>query len=310
MPRSILVSTLFASALALTAADGPVARRAPALSPKPNLRVDVNMTLVPVTVLDQRGHNVTGLGPENFRVYDGNAARPIVSFGMQDAPVAVGIVFDCSRSMRDKFRTARKATAELFRQLNPEDEALLITVAGRAELKQGLTPQFEEIQNALLFTQPDGTTSLVDGIVLGLSELKKSQKPRKALIVISDGGENNSRYSINELVARAAEADVQLFPLCIYGNPQSDEEAAGPDLLNRLSRATGGFGYLVQDASLLHTALGRIGISLHNQYVIGYYPPDDAQGGKYRKIKVQLQVPAGLPRLAIYARSGYYVPGR
>src|SRR5436305_13025354 len=101
-----------------------------------SIRIDVNMAVVPVTVLDAMGHNVLGLDRENFRVFDGTEQRPIVSFGQSDAPVSVGLIFDCSRSMREKFRIARQATAELYTQLNPEDESFLITVADRPQLRQ------------------------------------------------------------------------------------------------------------------------------------------------------------------------------
>jgi Ca-activated chloride channel family protein len=266
------------------------------------------MTLVPVTVLDSRGKNVTGLSRQNFRVLDGPNARPIVAFGQQDAPIAVGLVFDCSRSMVEKFQIARSAPAELYRQLNPDDQSLLVTIASRAELRTGITSNFGDIQDALMFTHPEGTTSLIDGVVMALSELKKSSLPRKALVVVSDGGDNNSRYTLAELASRAAEADIQIFSVGLFGDPRSREEADGPALLVKLAAVTGGVAHNIQNVSELRQAMSRIGIILHNQYVLGYYPPDDAQTGKFRKITVQLLVPKGLPRLQIFARSGYFVP--
>ena len=166
------------------------------------------MALVPVTVLDPMGHNVLGLDRENFRVFDGTEQRPIVTFGQSDAPVSVGLIFDCSRSMREKFKIARQAPVELYPQLNPDDESFLITVSDKPQLRQDFTSAFNDIQNALLFTNPDGTTSLLDGVYMGLQQLKKAHNPRKALIVVSDGGDNNSRYTLRELASMAAEADV------------------------------------------------------------------------------------------------------
>jgi Ca-activated chloride channel family protein len=271
-----------------------------------SIRVDVDMAIVPVTVLDTAGHNVLGLDRDNFRVFDGSEPRPIVSFGTSDAPLSLGIIFDCSRSMTDKFQIARQAPVELFRQLNPEDEAFLITLSDRPQLRQNFTSEFNDIQNDLLFTHPDGNTSLLDAVSLGLQRMKKARNPRKALILVTDGGDNNSRYTLRELTALAAESDTQIFSICIFQNPQTVEEADGPALLGKLAQSSGGIRYMIDDVNEMRKAFGLIGVTLHSQYVIGYYPPANAQDGKYHKIKVQLLAPPGLPRLLVFARSGYY----
>jgi len=273
-----------------------------------NIRIDVNMALVPVTVLDPRGQNVMGLERGNFRVIDGSETRPIVTFGQSDAPVSVGLIFDCSRSMREKFPVARQAPAELYRELNPGDESFLITVSDKPQLRQAFTKDFGEIRNALLFTNPDGVTSLLDGVYMGLEQLKKAHNPRRALIVVSDGGDNNSRYTLKELANLAAESDAQIFAICLFEKPGSPEEVDGPALLGKLTQATGGINHLITDVHQMRTAFGRVGVTLHHQYVLGYYPPENAPSGKYRKITVQVLVPRGLPRLQIYSRNGYFVP--
>jgi Ca-activated chloride channel homolog len=275
-----------------------------------NIRVDVNMALVPVTVLDTKGHNVLGLDRENFRVFDGTEPRPIVTFGQSDAPVSVGLIFDSSRSMREKFKIARQAPAELYKQLNPDDESFLITVSEQPVLKQDFTSQFGEIQNALTFTNPNGTTSLLDGVYMGLQRLKKAKNPRRALLVVSDGGDNNSRYTPRELAELAAESDTQIFAICLWDKPQTVEEATGPELLTKLAQASGGVNFLITSINDMRSAFGRVGVTLHNQYVLGYYPPDNAPAGKYRKITVQLLIPTGLPKLSVYSRNGYFVPER
>ena len=255
-----------------------------------------------------RERNVLGLTPSNFRVLDESQPRPIVSFSRQDAPVSVGLIFDCSRSMTQKYALTREAPARLFAQLNPEDEAFLITVSDRAVLRTGFTSHFEEIQNALLFTHPDGSTSLVDGVYLGLQKLKQAHNPRKALVVVSDGGENNSRYTMRELAALATEADAQIFSICLSLNPATEEEVHGPDLLHKMSELSGGLQFVTNDVKLMNDALTRIGVTLHNEYVLGIVPPQTALQGKYRRIQVQVVVPSTLPRLQIFARSSYYVP--
>ena len=277
-------------------------------SPSGNLKINVNMTLVPVTVVDSMGRSVTGLTPHNFRIFDNSKPVDIASFGREDQPIAVGLVFDCSRSMSDKYRNEREAPRQLFRQLGENDQTFLVTVADRAELRSPLTADLEDINNLLLFTNPNGTTPLLDGVHMGLAELRRSKLPRKALVVVSDGGDNNSRYTLHQIDTMAAESDAQIFTILLYDNPQAPEEVLGPDLLQHLSAKSGGLAYIIQKIEDIHLAMTKIGISLHNQYVLGYYVPDDGRSGQYRKIAVQLLVPPGTPRLSIHARQGYYAP--
>jgi Ca-activated chloride channel family protein len=273
-----------------------------------DLKVNVNMTIVPVTVLDGMGRSVVGLGPYNFKLFDNAHPVEIASFARQDQPIAVGLVFDCSRSMMDKFKTEREAPRQLFNQLGGADESFLVTVSDRAQLKSPLTVDLDDISNSLMFTRPNGTTPLLDGIHMGLMELRKSHLGRKALVVVSDGGDNNSRYTLHEIDELAAESDTQIFTILLYNNPQAPEEVEGPDLLVHLAQKSGGVNYTIQKIDDIHAAMAKIGISLHNQYVLGYYTPDDGRSGQYRKIAVQLLVPKGTPRLSIHARAGYYAP--
>jgi len=293
-----------------------IARRQKALQlanePARSIRVNTDMTLVPVTVTDAFGRNVRGLEKQNFRVFENAEQRSIVSFGREDAPISVGLIFDSSRSMRDKFNMARDAASQLLRQLTPDDEAFVVTVSTLAQLRQDFTSDTGEISDALVFTNPDGSTSLLDGVNLGLEHMKKAHTPRRALVVVSDGGENNSRYTLNELLARAVEADTLIYTICLFQDPQSREEIAGPGLLTDLAQKTGGITFFVKDKEMINLGqvMATIGVTLHNQYVLGYYPPENGPTGKYRKIRVQLLLPKGMPEMHIYARAGYYAPER
>ena len=280
--------------------------------PARSIRVDTDMTLVPVTVTDAFGRNVRGLEKQNFRVFENAEQRSIVAFSHEDAPISVGLIFDTSRSMRDKFKLARDAASQLLRQLTPEDEAFLVTVSTRAELRQDFTSNPGEIADALVFINPDGSTSLLDGVNLGLEHMKKAHTPRRALVVVSDGGDNNSRYTLSELLSRAVEANTLIYTICLFQDPQSSEEIGGPDLLANVAQKTGGITFFVKDREMnsLGEEMGAIGVTLHNQYVLGYYPPENGPAGKYRKIKVQLLRPKGMPEMRIYARTGYYAPER
>jgi Ca-activated chloride channel family protein len=295
----------------LAGSDGPIEPRVVReRSSAANIRVDVNMVLVPVSVTDAVGRSVTGLRADNFRVLDGARPVPIVSFGRQDQPITVGLIFDCSRSMTEKFRTARQAPRELFEQLNPDDESFLITISDRAELRAAFTSNFDELQNSLIFTHPHGMTSLIDGIYMGLQRIRKSRNPRRALVVVSDGGDNHSRYTLPELDRLAEESDAQIFATGLYFKASSQEERDGPALMSDLCLRTGGANYIIRSGTALRDAMTTIGVALHNQYVLGYYPPPDGASGKYRKIQVHLLVPSGLPPLQIHARAGYYMAER
>lgn len=284
----------------------------PANGPARSIRVNTDLTLVPVTVTDAFGRNVRGLEKQNFRVFENAEQRSIVAFGREDAPISIGLIFDSSGSMKDKFKMARDAASQLLNQLSPEDEAFLVTVSTLAQLRQDFTSDPAEISDALVFTNSDGSTSLLDGVNLGLEHLKKSHTPRKALVVVSDGGENNSRYTLHELLARAVEADTLIYTICLFQDPQSTEELGGPDLLADLAQKTGGMAFFLKDRETnnLGQVMGTIGVTLHNQYVLGYYPPEKGPAGKYRKIKVQLLLPKGMPEMHIYTRTGYYAPER
>ncbi len=272
------------------------------------LRVDVDLALVPVTVVDQMGRTVLGLQPENFRLFDEKQPREIVSFTRQDAPVAVGIVFDASGSMKEKQQAAREAVAEFLKQLNPEDQVFLVAVTDRPQRLTDLTHDDREILDAVMFSRPGGRTALIDGVYLALNQLHRARNPRRALVVISDGGDNSSRYTMGELMNFAMESDAQIYSVGIYGAPGSVEEAEGPYIMEELAQKTGGRNFEVRGSAGLVAAMTSVGNTLHNQYVIGYYPPREAPAGKYRHIRVELRVPAGLPDLKVYARRGYYTP--
>jgi len=314
--RSVTFFLLFALAAAAFASDGSkqlspsMQKSGSSARSESSLRVDVSMALVSVNVTDINGRNVTGLQRENFRLLDDKQPRDIASFSREDQPVTVGLVFDCSRSMLDKFAVAREAPTQLYRQLNERDESFLITISDTPSLRHALTSNFEELQNALFFTNPNGTTALLDGVYLGLMQIRKARNPRRALIVVSDGGDNNSRYTLGELKNMAAESDAQIFAIGLHLNPTTVEERGGPELLAALARASGGIDYSVTSVNEIAGALAKIGTTLHNQYVLGYYPPMSAQSGKYHRITVQLKLPSYLPPLHIYARAGYYTPER
>jgi VWFA-related protein len=280
--------------------------------PRANIRVDTNVVLIPVTVTDPLNRFVTGLDQEVFHIFEDKVEQKVVSFGSEDAPLSVGIVFDTSGSMGSKLEKSRQAVAEFFKTANPEDEAFLVEFNDRPELVNPITHSLEEIQNRLTFTQSKGRTALLDGIYLALHTMKKAHNPRKALIVISDGGDNSSRYTESEIKNLVKEADVQIYAIGIYepmaSRGRTPEELAGPGLLTDISEPTGGRHFVVDNLADLPDVAAKIGIELRNQYVLGYSPSNQARDGKYRKVSVKLAQPRGLPQLHAFWRTGYYAP--
>jgi Ca-activated chloride channel homolog len=289
----------------------PVPVAADPVRPAVNLRVDSHLVLVPVSVCDPQNRPVTGLEKEHFKVFDDKVEQTITQFAMEDEPVAVGLVFDISGSMGDKLRLSRMAASKFFDTANPDDEFFLVEFNDQPRIVVPLTRDFEEIQNQLTFAQSKGRTALLDAIFLALHELKRSTKNRKALLIISDGGDNASRYTEGEIRNAVRESDVLIYAMGVYESPgargRSPEEAAGPGLLSELSEQTGGRHYPVNAMEMPDIA-AKIGIELRNRYVLGYSPTDRQRDGRYHHVTIKLAPPKGLPTLKAYWRLGYYAP--
>jgi Ca-activated chloride channel homolog len=282
--------------------------------PKANIRVDSTLVLIPVTVTDPLNRFVTGLDRENFKVFEDKKEQTISQFSSEDAPLSVGVVFDCSGSMGHKLEKSRLAVAQFFKTANPEDEFFLVEFHDSADLVQPFTRNLEDIQNRLTFTQSKGRTALLDAVYLALHEMKKAKNPRKALLIISDGGDNNSRYTEGEIRNLVKEADVQIYAIGIYepvaGRGRTPEEAGGQGLLTEIAEQTGGRQYPVDNLNELPDIAAKIGVELRNQYVLGYSPANLERDGKYRHVQVKLVQPRGMPTLRPFWRQGYYAPAQ
>jgi Ca-activated chloride channel family protein len=275
---------------------------------KPIIR-DVDRVLVPVTVTDPWNRLVTGLDKENFEILEGGQKQEIRHLSAEDAPVSLGVLFDISGSMADKIAQAREAVTEFFKTANPEDEFFVMTFADEPELLVDFTQNIDEVQNKLLFAVPKGRTALLDALYLGVNKMRRARHQRKALLIISDGGDNHSRYTENEIKRLVREADVQIYAMGIFDQvPKTVEEGLGPSLLNEITDVTGGRTFAVNSPNDLADVATKIGIELRNQYVLAYRPTNRVRDGKWRKIKVKLLPPKGLPPLHAYAKTGYYAP--
>lgn len=282
----------------------------------PKFRADTQLVLVPVTVTDHYGKTIQGLHQENFTVLDDQAPQQIASFSSVDAPCSVGLVLDISGSMRDSLHTAKEVTHSFLGTANPEDEFLLLTVSTNPEPITGFTRDLASLETRIDSTRSGGATALIDTVYLALSRMLKAGQPRRALLILSDGMDNHSRYSKGELVRTALEADVQIYAVITDGIPDgtfpmrpamvrkpwdNGEQNQGRSLLEDLADKTGGLHFRVRSEGA-GDAAKKAGEAIRSQYVIGYQPDGPGDSGKWHRLRVKLD----LPHLNVYARNGYF----
>ncbi len=304
-------STSSAPASEPKGAEAPAATGAGALRARPGamIRMNVDMVLVPVTVTDPMNRLVTGLEEEDFKVFENNGEQKIKTFAAEDAPVSIGIIFDLSGSMTSKLIRARESILQFIKTANPQDEFFVIGFNDRPELIEDFTASPEDIEARLATVRSGHRTALLDAIYFGVAKMKDARHERKALLIVSDGGDNRSRYTEGEVKSQVRESDVEIYSMGIFdAYAATPEERSGPLLLNELCEETGGRMFRVDDVSEMSDIAEKISTELRNQYVIGYTPKDMHRDGKWRKVKVKLNPPQGLPPLTVHARTGYYAP--
>jgi Ca-activated chloride channel family protein len=292
-------------------AEPPAVEGSAALNARANerIQVNVNLVLIPLTVTDPLDRLVTGLDKENFFLYEHDRLQNIKTFSSEDAPVSIGIILDLSGSMSSKFTRARQSVIEFMKTANPQDEFFVIGFNDRPEVITDFTNSAEDVDARLAMVKPGKRTALLDAIYMGLNKIKNARYQRKALVIVSDGGDNRSRYTESEVRSVVRESDVQMYAIGIFDQyAPTMEERLGPLLLNDLCEDTGGRMFRVDDAGDMGDIAAKISAELRNEYVLGYRSDDDKHDGKWRKVKVKLVPPSGLPPLTVHARNGYYAP--
>jgi Ca-activated chloride channel homolog len=278
---------------------------------KPLLRIDSSLVLIPAHVTNAVGAVVCGLKAENFRILEDRVEQTISGVLTEDAPVSIGLLFDASGSMRTKMKKAAEAAASFFRTTNTQDEFFLIEFNDRARLMSRFTSDSDELYQQIAHARPTGRTTLIDAIFLGAAQMKKARHLRKALVILSDGGDNWSRRSAREVRAELIESDVQVYAMGLFDSELTakhpEEERNGPKLLDELTELTGGRHYPVPTLDQLPEISARIGRELRNQYVLGYYSTNPEKDGKYRQVVVRLVAP-NARELHMNYRRGYYAP--
>jgi Ca-activated chloride channel family protein len=276
------------------------------------IQLDVDLALLNVTVTDPYNRLVTGLEPDNFRVYEDNIEQEVVTFSAEDVPISIGVIFDFSGSMSNKVGKAREAAVQFFKTANPQDEFFLVSFNERAELTSSFTNSVEDLQSRMMLTSPKGRTALLDALYLGLSQMRGAHNAKRALLILSDGGDNHSRYNESDIKRLVKEADTQLYAIGIFdpigSRNRSPEELAGPSLLSEVTEMTGGRVFNVERLEDLPDIASKIGMELRNQYVLGYRPSNKAHDARWRKVKIKLRAPKGLPPLSVFSKTGYYAP--
>lgn len=285
----------------------------PAVSPTPPddrvLKVNTDLVTLNITVTDLYGRFVSGLKKNAFSVYDENSQQEIEFFSDEDSPVSVGILFDVSGSMNgEKIIKARDALSKFVDTSHPMDEYFLIAFNKRAQLLLDRTRDGKAVLDKLQMVQPKENTALYDAVYLGVDKVTRGAHQKRALIIISDGQDNNSRYTFSDVRKQLKESDVSVYAIGILDGKDSGsmDGIKGQAYLDELTGVTGGRSFYPQTNAELDEIFERIALELRHQYSIGYRPANFNNDGKWRKLKVKVKPPRGLPRLFIRTREGYY----
>lgn len=280
----LLIRLLAATSLPLIAQQARNPNGPPRDSSEPTIRVTADFVLVPVTVTENSGKPVLGLDKRDFALTDEKALQDIVSFSHENASVSIGIVFDLSGSMTNKIAKARSAVREFLRYIEVQDEVFLVTFSDRAQQRTEFASDDTAVLNELLFAQPNGNTALFDAVAIAVRAMRKARNDRRVLLVVSDGEDNHSRFSERELRRVVEETEILIHALGIHDRGPGMRDTGGPQILADLAKMTGGEHHMVGDAGELPGLAAKMGLSLHDRYLLGYRPTPPAVPGKWRRI--------------------------
>ena len=278
--------------------------------PASTLKIDVELVLVNATVTDSLNRYVSGLEAQHFQIWEDQIEQKIEYFNAEDVPISIGIIFDVSGSMKDKINTARVAATTFLKSGNPEDEYFIVSFANRPEMMADFTTDITKLQSKLILTPAKGMTAMYDSVYVGLEKLKEGTNPKKALLLITDGEDNRSRYTFQNVKEFVKEQDVQIYGIGIVDdwNSQLSAGKTGRAMIEELAEITGGGAYFPDSVYELEDICTKIAVELKNQYVIGYHSTNETKNGKWRKLRLKVNPPKGIQRLSVRAKQGYYAP--
>jgi Ca-activated chloride channel family protein len=271
------------------------------------ISVDVDLVLVNAAVSDSKGRMVTGLQQENFRIWEDKVEQKVEYVSSEDTPMSIGLIFDATGSMADKISTARDAAISFLRVGNPDDEYFLVTFSQRATLVEPFITDISRLQNHMIFMPAKGLTPLFDAVYLGLETMKRAKNKRKALLLITDGEDNHSRYSFADIKEFVKEQDVEIFVIGIV-NPSGElaPGQSGRATIEDLAQISDGEAFFPESVDQLEDICNKIGLELRNQYVLGYRSTNTAKDGRWRKVRLKINPPKGISSLSVHAKNGYY----
>jgi Ca-activated chloride channel homolog len=277
----------------------------------PLIRINVDLTLVNATVTSRDGQNIQGLKAENFQLWEDKVEQKIEYFSIEDIPATIGLVFDVSSSMTTQSPLAREALATFLETSNRQDEYFLVEFNSRPHLIEDFTTDIDRIEQRVSSTEPTGSTALYDAVRLAVEKLRNGHRMKKALLLISDGQDNASRYGFLDTVEYVKEQDVQIYAIGTFVDRYSARRMmhrSGEGVLTGLAEVTGGEVLFPKSTRELPDVCRTIAQELRNQYLIGYRSTNQRADGKWRKIRMKVNPPKDLSRVTVRAKSGYYAP--
>jgi Ca-activated chloride channel homolog len=279
-----------------------------------SIKANVDLVVLPVSVLDRGGRKVQGLNKEDFRVYEDRMEQTISFFSAEDAPVTMGLVIDNSGSMRGKREQVVAAAMSFVKTSNSRDEIFVVNFNDRwyLDLKEDFTSDPVELLQALSRIDASAGTALYDALLLSLSHIKKGNLDRKVLLLITDGDDDASRATLEQTVRSVEESRATIYTIGIFSRSDQQEEPKmvrnSKKILTRLARATGGVAYFPDDIAQIEAICGEIAREIRDQYTLGYYPANTSRDGKFRSVRVRVQSPRLKGKLTAHSRAGYTSP--
>lgn len=283
----------------------------PADSRTKPLRVDVNVVLVPVVVADAMNHPIVGLERKNFVLSDNDEQQEIQYFSAEDSPISVGLLVDVSKSMTDKIDAEREAVSEFFNNANQQDDYFVVAFSSHPQMLTEVTQSIGTIEAKLGAVVPNGSTALLDAIATAMTRLRSAKYKRRALLIISDGGDNSSHHKYREIKSLVRDSDVEVYAIGLFDTTffKTYEEFMGKKWLSEITDATGGRTVTVDNVSKMGEAAAAISTEMRNQYILGYRPSNSLTDGKRRQIKVRVINPSSSEaQLQAYYKRGYVIP--
>jgi VWFA-related protein len=304
-------------ALGLAAQNGPNIQNSPA-APEDDFTLNVNVHLVqlPVSVTSRDGKSLDSLPRSSFQVYEDNVLQEITLFKHEDVPVSLGLVIDNSGSMRNKRQRVNSAALSFVRESNPNDQTFIVDFDDEVLLRQDFTGKMSDLVGALRDIHTQGQTALNDAVYVAIDHVKTGTRDKKALLVISDGEDNKSKYGINRLLDHVRDSkDVSIYTIGLleendyrgglFGKSPSKKAR---ESLRKIAELSGGEAYFPKSVEEVSAICSRIARDLRNQYTLGYSPKNTKNDGGYRSIRVNVTPPLGTPKLTVRTKPGYTAP--